>query len=216
MAKTHTKFILGQVCAHRLLQSERKKDEVLLRSKQKMPVVTFKLLLWWKVQIAAIKWAFDPKIIKTSLKSVGLPALKKNQLSLFKQRRQWRDLRQHMSGQTRACRQGNFLGSTQGMGCWVCSCWAKPIKAHGSSNEWGWGGRSSTKGLECKEKWCWMMDWNTGTENASMASERPFWFGNKHTNKQATNSAPPPQPREYCWTVTHYSTGAVLSKLDPV
>lgn len=38
-------------------------EGVLLSGKQKVPVVTFKLLLWWKVLIAAIKWAFDPKTI---------------------------------------------------------------------------------------------------------------------------------------------------------
>lgn len=36
-----------------------------------MPVVTFKLLLWWKVQIAAIKWAFDPKMIIDLIKICG-------------------------------------------------------------------------------------------------------------------------------------------------
>lgn len=76
--KTHTRFILGQVCAHRPLQSGRKRDEVLLRSKQKMPVVTFKLLLWWKVQIAAIKWAFDPKIIIDLIKISGFASSEEN------------------------------------------------------------------------------------------------------------------------------------------
>jgi len=45
-SKTHTRFILGQVCNLSTLQSGWKKERVLLRSKQEMPVVTFKLLLW--------------------------------------------------------------------------------------------------------------------------------------------------------------------------
>lgn len=69
--KTQTRFILGQVCNLSPLQSGRKKEGVLLRSKQKMPVVTFKLLLWWKVLIAAIKWAFDPKTIIDVIKISG-------------------------------------------------------------------------------------------------------------------------------------------------